>query len=464
MDVVQKSRFEDLASTDFNRILSFLDTRDLVQCERVCSNFQVYAASEDIWLGLFRERYPHLDPSVLFQFNDRQASRTYKQLVSSFFESRQSWLHLTPFRSVEMGHYDPSPFDDTESHRRGGKTSRVGFNKVISLSQHGNMVAVGTQKDGLRILRDVNGALLRSLEGPKFPCSFTHFIPDASLFVGLSDNGVMHGWSLKGKTSTIFEDPVHTRPPHAFYGGRKWIVSGGLDRKLGVWRVSDIQNGTRFARMDVLGSEIECIDMDEKNGIILCGGFNNAVACSVLPSEVCDEREWAPDLPYVIDIHIRHSFIGCKIISSTLRLPLPPKMMRIDVKDGQRCINMWFVCSLGDGYRMENPSPEGVVTTHLIGHRSKVNVVRFYNSPSTFFSASNDKSVRLWDLHSMTTIQEYIGHRNAVSCVGFSAQPLGTVLVTGSLGKLMHSFSLLSMASCSWSQSRHPSCSRMKCR
>jgi WD40 repeat protein len=60
----------------------------------------------------------------------------------------------------------------------------------------------------------------------------------------------------------------------------------------------------------------------------------------------------------------------------------------------------------------------------------EVNSVAFSPEGNYFISASNDRLIKLWNIHSHQKVSTLVGHRDAVNSVMFS--PNGKYLVSGS--------------------------------
>ena len=72
-------------------------------------------------------------------------------------------------------------------------------------------------------------------------------------------------------------------------------------------------------------------------------------------------------------------------------------------------------------------------TAFLRGHSGKVNNMAFNPANSIIASASNDSTIRLWDINSGRCIRVLGGHSDIVNCVCFS--PNGSLIASGSLDR-----------------------------
>ena len=78
-------------------------------------------------------------------------------------------------------------------------------------------------------------------------------------------------------------------------------------------------------------------------------------------------------------------------------------------------------------------SERGTQLRALKGHSSVVNATRFSAPhPLRLVSAGNDKTVRLWDLTSASTLATCEGHTDYVRCVSESSQGHGSIWASGS--------------------------------
>jgi len=95
-------------------------------------------------------------------------------------------------------------------------------------------------------------------------------------------------------------------------------------------------------------------------------------------------------------------------------------------------VKLWeVVTSIGreDTVNIESPAPL-VARSHLLGHTRGINDVCWSPTASYLATASDDKSLRLYDAEKGETFVEFKGHQNFVFCCKFN--PQSNLLVSGS--------------------------------
>ena len=82
----------------------------------------------------------------------------------------------------------------------------------------------------------------------------------------------------------------------------------------------------------------------------------------------------------------------------------------------------------------------GTVSAMLKGHSELVTSLAFSSDQRLLASASQDRSVRLWNIASRKAIATFIGHAGAVNAVAFS--PNGRQLVSASSDETLKLWSI----------------------
>ena len=205
------------------------------------------------------------------------------------------------------------------------------------------------------------------------------------------------------------------------------LVSGSRDRTIRIW---DLDTGRlKMAPLEGHEASVLCLQFDEKEDqdIIVSGGSDSMVIVwKFSTGEIVKMLRQAHDEP-VLNLRFNDRYIvTCskdKKIKVWSRHALERSEENTDIPNHVLHLFMDPAQALGGtGPTIE---PFTLLAT-LNSHHAAVNAVMIHNG--TIVSASGDRTIKAWDLHTGLVTKNYVGHTKGIACVQFD----GRRVVSGS--------------------------------
>ncbi|CAK4000870.1 WD40 repeat, partial [Lecanosticta acicola] len=235
-------------------------------------------------------------------------------------------------------------------------------------------------------------------------------------------------WETGKYTMFRLPDPNHEEEGHqecvyTIQHHAKWLVSGSRDKTIRIWDLDRYR--LRGEPLRGHAASVLCLQFDDKPGndhdIIVSGGsdhyvivwrfstgeqlrvLKNAHAESVLNLRFDDRYLVTCSKDKTIKIWNRHEIARDSPI-------IPHHVLNFFNEEVDRGLTL----------------PAFTELTVLTGHQAAVNAVQI--SGDTLVSASGDRSIKSWDIHTGNFVKSYSGHTKGIACVQFD----GRRIVSGS--------------------------------
>ena len=273
-----------------------------------------------------------------------------------------------------------------------------GFVNAVAFSPDENQI-LGADENGDALLWDLNGNLIKKMEGQKFGVGHATFTNNGKSILTTSEGGaIARLWNLNSdKPETFEQDLIHYHPTAISPDGSSIFlgavfISGGL-----LW---DLNTNTTRAFED-LRFDSAAFSPDRKS--ILIGGKDGKARLFNLNGTLIKE--------YDAHGYIYTSYDAYSVNSVTF------------TEDGET------IAMGSDDGNVRISKLKGRVLADFKGHEKTVNSLSFSPDGKSLLSVSYDKTARLWDLRG-TLLSDFSKQTGEVSSMAFS--PDGKSFLAGS--------------------------------
>ncbi|EKQ69579.1 WD40 repeat-containing protein [Leptolyngbyaceae cyanobacterium JSC-12] len=299
----------------------------------------------------------------------------------------------------------------------------------IAFSPNGQTIATASEDSMVR-LWNVNGKLLKTLEGHNAPVRSVTFSPDGQLIATASDDRTIRLWSQNGtpiktlightaqvRSVSFSRDGKHLvsaswdetvrlwnrdgTPIRAIAGhgslvndakfsqDGKTIASAGWDKTIKLWTL----NGTLITSLPGHSAQIRNLSFSHRDGLLLSAGGDRVI------------RRWTLNRPLLATLQAHWARVYSVSFS--------PDDQILASAGADNTIHLWD--------RQGNPLRQ------LKGHQGIVWSVGFSPDSKLLASASSDHTIKLWNRNGQL-LKTLVGHAGPVHSVKFS--PDGNLLVS----------------------------------
>lgn len=303
-----------------------------------------------------------------------------------------------------------------------GHTDEV---KWISFSPDGQQI-VSASKDKTVKIWSLNGNLIKTLNGHKTPALSVIFSPDGQLISSSSEDGVINIWSRQGEM--IRSIPAHSKPVWSisFSPDSQIISSASDDKTVKLWN----REGQLIQSLEGYQQAVNSVDFSRDGNLIATGSTDEMIKIWTKEGLLISTLPGHKDGINQVSFSQQQQMLVSASKDGTVRvwsLQALPRMLQLkDYKIYSSSFsgkNSDLVVSPGRDLRTNDHvvvlwNLKGEVKKTFRGHRNTVNNVSFSPDETRIASASDDKTVKIWDLEGKEL--NTIVHPSAVWSVVFS--------------------------------------------
>ncbi|OQN98471.1 hypothetical protein B0A48_15741 [Cryoendolithus antarcticus] len=216
-----------------------------------------------------------------------------------------------------------------------------------------------------------------------------------------------------------FENEGHTECVYTIQHTNDWLVSGSRDRSIRVW---DLATSRLKRAMTGHEQSVLCLQFDPtpENDIIVSGGSDSWVIIWKFSTGEIIKKMTDAHTESVLNLRFDDRYLVTCSKDKTIKLWSRHAMTKMSPLLPAHTIDHCAALSKTDIIA------EHSLLATLRGHHAAVNAVMIYES--TIVSASGDRTIRNWNLHTGKTVRTYTGHTKGIACVQYD----GRRIISGS--------------------------------
>lgn len=432
-------------------ILAHMSPKDLLSASSVNREWRERTQDEELWRACFRREGWHMDIPKVREF-ERKAKDKAARLAKS--NSANGMLQRKDSRKRRAG----EAFSDVEAARtpvaNGSPSADSSLEDTYSDAMEGVEAMSDASTAGTLGSHAVQrtGSRWQTAEAGGSPDSAFHSDPtDFKLAPSVLQGNARRedtsdprvSWAYLYKQRRLLERNWDTgrykqlRLPHLDHPEEgheecvytiqhtgDYLVSGSRDRTIRIWDLNTER--LRKGGQPILRghkASVLCLQFDPtpENDIIVSGGSDSLVIIWKFSTGEVIRMMADAHFESVLNLRFDDRYIVTCSKDKTIKI-----WNRREITRDSPIIPRHVLNSFNCDPTLTDPIAEHSLLTTLIGHHAAVNAVMIHND--TIVSASGDRTIRSWNIHSGKAEKTYIGHTKGIACVQYD----GRRIISGS--------------------------------
>ncbi|BAY09356.1 nSTAND1 domain-containing NTPase [Calothrix sp. NIES-2098] len=312
-----------------------------------------------------------------------------------------------------------------------------GWVNTVSFSPDGQIIASGGE-DNLVKLWQANGKLLQTMSGHKERVTCVKFSPDGKFIATASGDKTIKLWNIQGKLLQTIEGNTNQINSISFSPDGKLLAAGDADAILKIWSVQDKSTIEIQQIFRGHGAQINDISFSPDRKIIASASADKTVRIWRVNNNTKTQNKG--NFYSVSVSHDNKTFAAAgwdgiiKIWGNNGEFIKSLSGNKQIIYAVDFSLNSQIIAAASDNktIKLWNIANTSLLQT-LTGHTARVTSISFSPDGKMLASGSADKTIKLWQLPDAKLLQTFKGHTDAITSISFSAD--GKIIASGSYDK-----------------------------